>query len=201
MWKNVHTYNLNFLYHDFKLPIRVVELSIKGIHVIYANVILQCLKVFPVLWSSIDQIKSTLSSSLRKIMFLLHSAKSPIDPSFFFMSLKDAFTKVGRSSFNLHAQQNVVEILEIVLEELTGPAIVTSVAYNIKRITSIICHTTYTSYLYFLFLFFQSHLTSFRNRIFDWVQRSILKFFSDIRESDSRLSLWSVGNCLHVALQ
>ena len=134
-------------------------------------------------------------------MFLLHSAKSPIDPSFFLMSLKDAFTKVGPSSFNLHAQQDVVEILEIVLEELTGPAIVTSVGYNIKSITSIICHTTYTSYLYFLFLFFQSHLTSFRNRIFDWVQRSILKFFSDIRESDSKLFLSSVGNCLHVAFQ
>ena len=26
----------------------------------YANVILQCLKIFPVLWSSNDQIKSTL---------------------------------------------------------------------------------------------------------------------------------------------
>ena len=48
----------------------------------YANVILQCLKIFPVLWSSNDQIKSTLYSSVRKIMFQLHSAKSPIDPSF-----------------------------------------------------------------------------------------------------------------------
>ena len=38
----------------------------------YANVILQCLKIFPVLWSSSDQIKSTLYSSVRKIMFQLH---------------------------------------------------------------------------------------------------------------------------------
>ena len=49
----------------------------------YANVILQCLKVFPVLWSSSGQIKSTLYSSVRKVMFQLHSAKSPINPSFF----------------------------------------------------------------------------------------------------------------------
>ena len=35
----------------------------------YANVIL-CLKVFPVLWSSNGQIKSTLFSSVRKTMFL-----------------------------------------------------------------------------------------------------------------------------------
>ena len=48
----------------------------------YANAILQFLKVIPVLWSSNNQIKSTLYSSVRKIMFLLHSAKSPIDLSF-----------------------------------------------------------------------------------------------------------------------
>ena len=35
-------------------------------NICYANVVLRCLKVFPVLWSSNDQIKSTLSSSVRK---------------------------------------------------------------------------------------------------------------------------------------
>ena len=68
----------------------------------YANVIWQCLKIFPVLWSSNDQIKSTLYSSVRKIMFQLHSAKSPIDPSFFLKSLKDVFFREGHS-FDLHA--------------------------------------------------------------------------------------------------
>ena len=63
---------LTSVYSDYhlKLPIGVVELSIKKIHVI------------PVLWSFNNQIKSTLSSSVRKTMFLLHSAMSPIDPSF-----------------------------------------------------------------------------------------------------------------------
>ena len=64
-------------------------------------------------------------------MFQLHSAKSPIDPSFFLKSLKDAFIREGHSSFDLHAQQDVVEVLEILLEELTGPSIITSAAYNI----------------------------------------------------------------------
>lgn len=41
----------------------------------YANVILKCLKVLPDFWFSNDEIKSTLSSSVRKI-------KSPIDSSF-----------------------------------------------------------------------------------------------------------------------
>ena len=69
------------LYHHLKLPGSIVRLSIKG-NTCYANAILQFLKVFPVLWSSNNQIKSTLYSSVRKIMFLLHSAKSPIDLSF-----------------------------------------------------------------------------------------------------------------------
>ena len=89
-------------------------------------------------------------------MFQLHSAKSPIDPSFPLKSLKDAFIREGRS-FDLHAQQDVVEVLEILLEELTGPSIITSEAYDIKSLTSTICHTchqlnrTETSYLYFVF--------------------------------------------------
>ena len=106
----------------------------------YANVILRCLNIFPVLRSFNDQIKSTLYFSVRKIMFQLHSAKSPTDPSFFLKPLNDVFFREGRS-FDLHAQQDVVEVLEIILEELTGPSIITSAAYNIKSRTSTICHT------------------------------------------------------------
>ena len=73
-------------------------------------------------------------------MFQFHSAKSPIDPSFFLKSLKDVFSREGRS-FDLHAEQDVVEGLEILLEELTGPSIITSAAYKFKSLTSTICHT------------------------------------------------------------
>ena len=68
-------------------------------------------------------------------MLQLHSAKSPIDPSFFLKSLKDIFIREG-CSFDLHAQQDVVEVLEILLEELTGSSIITSASYNIKSLTS-----------------------------------------------------------------
>ena len=106
------------------------------ISVIAMNVILQCLKIFPVLWPSNDQIESTLYSSVRKIMFQLNSAKSPIDPSFFLKSLKDVFIREG-CSFDLHVQQDVVEVLEILLEELTGSSIIISAAYKIRSLTSI----------------------------------------------------------------
>ena len=98
-------------------------------------------KVFPVFCSSNDQIKSALYSSVRKIMFHLHSAKSPIDPSFFLKSLKDVLIREGRSAFDLHAQQHVVEVLEILLEQLISPSIINRATYNIKSLTSTICHT------------------------------------------------------------
>ena len=103
-------------------------------------------------------------------MFLLHSAKSPVDPSFFLKCLKDAVIKVGCCSFDLHAQQDVVEVLEILLEELTGPSIGTSAAYNIKAsplssVTLVINLTEQRrSYLYFVFLALkisQLHLPKF----------------------------------------
>ena len=173
----------------------------------YANVILQCLKVFPVLWSSNDQIKSTLYSSVRKIMFQLHSAKSPIDPSFFLKSLKDVFFREGRS-FDLHAQQHVVEVLEIILEELTGPSIITSAVYNIKSLNSTICHAcrqqnrrhpTYTS---------SSRPQRFSNLAAKVLEKESLigsnvpycNICSGVRESDSKVSLTSIGNCLIVQL-
>ena len=74
-------------------------------------------------------------------MFLLRPAKSLIDPSFFLKSPKNVFIKTGFSSFDLHAHQAFAEVLAIVLDELTGPSIVTSAAYNMKSLTSIICHT------------------------------------------------------------
>ena len=73
-------------------------------------------------------------------MFQLHSAKSPIDLYFFLKSLKDAFFSEGHS-YDLHPQQDVFKVLEILLEELTGPSIITSAANNIKSLTSTICHT------------------------------------------------------------
>ena len=176
----------------------------------YANFILQCLKVFPILWSPNDQIKSTLYSSVRKIMFQLHSAKSPIDPSFFLKSLKDAFIREGRSSFDLHAQQDVVEVLEILLEELTGPSIITSAAYNIKNLTSTTCNTCHQlnrskDILPIL------HLTVLKDFPISLAKvletESLIGFnapycniCSGIRESDSKFSLKSVGNCLIVQL-
>ena len=142
-------------------------------------------------------------------MFQLHSAKSPIDPSFFLKSLKDVLIRESRS-FDLQAQQDVVEVLQILLEELSGSSIITSAAYNIKSLTSAICHTC--------------HLLNRTEDILPILRLPVLKNFptslakvlvtesligssapycnicSGVRESDSKVSLTNVGNCLIVQL-
>ena len=148
------------------------------------NVILQSLKVFPVLWSSNDQIKSILYSSVRKILFQLHSAKSTIDPSFFLKSLKDVFIREG-CSFDSCAQQDDIEVSEILLEELTGPSVITSAAHNFKSLTSTISHTCNQlnrteDILRILQLpvlkDFPTSLAKVLETIFDWVQCSLLQY-------------------------
>ena len=197
---------LNILVHDV---IKLLYYEYWADRQKYFYIILQCLKEFPVLWSSDDLIKSTLFFSIRKTVFLLHSGKSPIDQSFFLKFLKDALIKVGHSSFDWRVEQDVVEVFEILLEELTGPSIVTSAAYN-KSLISIIGH-----------IFDQLSRTEDIQLI---LRLPVLKYFptllpkvlkkesltgsnapycnicSGIRESDSKLSLLSVGNCLILQL-
>ena len=102
------------------------------------------------------------------------------------------------------------EVLEILLEEVTGPSIITSAAYNIKGLTSTICNTC--------------HQLNRTKDILPMLPLPVLKDFptplakvleteslivsnasycsicSSIRESDSKLSLTGVGNCLIVQL-
>ena len=167
----------------------------------YANVILQCLKVFQVLNRYLKyQIKSTLYSSVRKIMFQLHSAKSPIDPFFFLKSLKDVFIREGRS-FDLHAQEDVAEDLEILLEELTGPSFITSAAYNIKSLTSTTCNTCHQlnrteDTLPILRLPVLEDFPTSLAKVLgtEYLIGSNAPYSSCVKESNSKVSLTSIGN-------
>ena len=135
-------------------------------------------------------------------MFQLHSVKSPINPSFFLKSLKDVFIREGRS-FDLHAQQDVFEVLEILLEELTGPSIITSAAYNIKSLTSTICHTCHQlnrteDILPILRLLILANVLETESLIGS--NTPYCNICLGVRESDPKVSLTSVGKCLIVEL-
>ena len=143
-------------------------------------------------------------------MFLLHSARSSIDPSFFRKSLKDTFIKAGRSSFDLHAQLDVDEVSEILLEELTGPSVVTSAADNIKSFTSIICCTCHQlnrtePILPILSLPVLRDCPTSLAKVLETESligsnATYCHICSSIREIDCKLSLSNVGNCLIVQL-
>ena len=116
----------------------------------------------------------------------------------------------GHSSFDLHAQQDVVEVLEILLEVLTGPSIITSAAYNMKSLTSTICHTCHqlnkTENILPILCF--SVLEDFPTLLAKVLETESLIGFNApycniclaLRENNSKLSLTTAGNCLIVQL-
>ena len=55
------------------------------------------------------------------------------------MSLKKAFHKTGRDSIDLFAQQDVIEILELLLQEKAIHSILSNEVYAIKSLTRITC--------------------------------------------------------------
>ena len=99
------------LYHHLKLPISIVELSVKGIHI---------------------------------MQMLFYNAWR---------------------SYLLYLVSNVVKLLEILLEELTGPSIITSAAYDMKSLTTTIFHTSHqlnrTEDILPIFQIFQPRLLKF----------------------------------------
>ena len=142
----------------------------------------------------------------RKIKETIHSLKNHNHIN----KISYMLPEIWLPNLRQYAQQDVVEVLEIILEELTGPCIITSADYNIKSLTSTICHTC--------------HQLNRTEDILPILRLPILKDFpyslakvletesligsnapycnicSGVRESDSKVSLMSVGNCLIVQL-
>ena len=104
------------------LPVFNVGILNKG-NTCYLNSVLQCLSVVPELWSNVcDDTRNqvTFFSSFLKIMTLLKTSKTPLDPSQFLRFLKQILIKSGRIEFNLFQQQDACEILSCILDEFCG---------------------------------------------------------------------------------
>ena len=75
----------------------------------YINSVIQCLSTVPELWSNIStnlNNRTTFFSSFLKVMSLLKTSKSPLDPSQFLRFLKQVLIKSGRADFNIFQQQD-----------------------------------------------------------------------------------------------
>ena len=83
----------------------------------YVNASLQCLSTMEQLWSNFTFCNDSLSpftSSFVRIMSLLRSSKSPLDPSQFLRFLQGIVTKSGKPDFSLFHQQDAAEILSCI---------------------------------------------------------------------------------------
>ena len=99
------------------------------------------LSVIPEFWSSISEITSPLASDICKTMYLMQSCKSSLDPSPILKSLKNKFHSAGQTSFNVFAQQDVVEVMEKVLEVIAVSSTLGNDSFNIRSSTTISCLT------------------------------------------------------------
>ena len=95
-------------------------------------------------WSNLNlhsAILSPFASSFVKLMSLLKSSKSALDPSHFLRHLKQIILKSGRPDFDIFQQQDAAEILLCVLEELCGESILAQDSINVQVRKSITCTT------------------------------------------------------------
>ena len=112
----------------------------------YVNASLQCLSTMEQLWSNFTFCNDSLSpftSSFVRIMSLLRSSKSPLDPSQFLRFLQGIVTKSGKPNFSLFHQQDAAEILSCIFEEFCVESLHVQNMLRFKLRYEITCNTCF----------------------------------------------------------
>ena len=110
----------------------------------YVNASLQCLSTMEQLWSNFTSFNNSLSpfvSSFVKIMSLLRSSKSPLDPSQFLRFLQRIIAKSGNTGFELFQQQDAAEVLSYIFDEFCGESLHAQHMLKFKMQSEITCST------------------------------------------------------------
>ena len=180
----------------------------------YANAILQCLSLFPSFWSdspSSSDSSLPLVTAFRKMIFALEfPGKEAVDTSPFLSSLQKVARLSGKPSFDVFKQQDVVEVLELVINELSGSSIPSSEAFNFRVNHCITCNVCFQSHSSedcgFVFSVplaadVQSGVKKFsETQVLEGANSPFCYICSQPSNSDSRLSLSGVGPFLIVQL-
>ena len=128
----------------------------------YANSILQALYVVPEIWSKCSASTSSKcsastskeSGSISRLTksFLLnmtikekHNRSTPIDPSGFLWALQCQYHSLGHPEFKFNCQYDVVEILRVVLDELSLNSPPGQNIHAIQILTSLFCNSCHCS--------------------------------------------------------
>ena len=85
----------------------------------YINATLQCLNNLAHIWSNLflDNNTSPFLKSFLRIMSMLRSSRTAVDPSQFLRHLRITLIKSGKNEFNIFQQQDAAEILTHILNE------------------------------------------------------------------------------------
>ena len=127
--------------NTLKLPQRNVGFINLG-NTCYANSMLQALSILPELWNQFpSEIGSTppLLNQFLIIMTWLKRHKTSIDPSGFLSALSGKMSLIHNHPFNFNTQQDVPEILQVLLDEITGTSVLANNFLKSTIRTSISC--------------------------------------------------------------
>ena len=111
----------------------------------YINASRQCLSTLEQSWSNFTFCNTSLSrfTSFIRIMSLLRSSKSPLDPSHFLRFLQGIVTKSGKPNFSLFQQQDAAEILSCIFEEFYVESLHVQHMLRFKLRYEITCNTCF----------------------------------------------------------
>ena len=111
----------------------------------YINASRQCLSTLEQSWSNFTFCNTSLSrfTSFIRIMSLLRSSKSPLDPSHFLRFLQGVVTKSGKPNFSLFQQQDAAEILSCIFEEFYVESLHVQHMLRFKLRYEITCNTCF----------------------------------------------------------
>ena len=113
------------------------------------NAISQAIKPLSGFWSASSNNAdppSPLLVSFRKLMALLDSSKTFVDPSFLLISLENSLKKAGRTNFEYNKQQDAVEILDHIIDIFTDYSASARRIISLTSSIEISCDSCYQFY-------------------------------------------------------
>ena len=114
----------------------------------YLNSALQCFSTMVSFWSNLSTIGNTISpfvTSFVRVMSMLGTCKSAMDPSIFLRQCQSLITKSGVTNFDIHQQQDVAEIIGYILNELFVQCAQSQGMVSVAIRNSITCNSCYQS--------------------------------------------------------
>ena len=114
----------------------------------YLNSALQCFSRMVLFWSNLSIIGNQISpfvTSFVRIMSMLGTCKSAMDPSVFLRQCQSVIVKAGVPNFDLHQQQDVAEIIGYILDELFVQCAQSQRMISVSFRNSITCNSCYQS--------------------------------------------------------